>query len=183
MRGRKPKPTALALLHGETNKGKKINRSEPLPPGDLDEPPEWLTEEQKAGWRYAMDNAPPGLMRRLDRGMLTVWVVAEDTHRRAAMLLAQTGGDTLLMRRGEEALPFPSLYLKMMNQQALIMVKAASELGFSPAARARAYAGAGATDGGLIAAAQAAPKGGGRQPARKSLADFLASAPPRPVLN
>ena len=63
MRGRKPIATHLKLLRG--NPGKRaLNKNEPLPIGDLVDPPEWLTEQQKVAWSYAVENAPRGQARR-----------------------------------------------------------------------------------------------------------------------
>lgn len=136
MKGRKRKPSALHELHGNPSKLNMKKRREPHAPGSLDEPPDWMTEDQKEAWRYAVTNAPLGILRAADRGTLAVWVVAEDTHRRAARQLQ--GG--LLVQQGEQTIPSP--FVSILNKQALIMVKAASELGFTPVARAR-LAGAG----------------------------------------
>lgn len=35
----------------------RLNDGEPLPVGDLVDPPDWMTESQKAGWNYAIENA------------------------------------------------------------------------------------------------------------------------------
>lgn len=153
-----------------------MNDAEPQAPGSLEDPPHWLTEEQVDGWRHALSSAPPGLLRRLDRGVLAVWVVAEDTHRRAAELLRTT--QTLLMRQRGMPMPFPSLYLGIMNKQAMIMLKAAAELGFSPTARARAYA---QPLGPEVKLPHADTKQGKRK--HVSLAEYVANAPPRPVMH
>lgn len=49
MRGRKPKPTALKILHG-TQKC-RINWREPKPVGPIGEPPDWLDDISKDYWR------------------------------------------------------------------------------------------------------------------------------------
>jgi P27 family predicted phage terminase small subunit len=177
MRGRKPVPTRLALLHGKPNHGRKINDNEPIPLGELDCPPDWLTPSQKEGWRYAICHAPPGLLRLLDRGMLTIWVVAEDTHRQASEKLQQTG---LLTKFDGVPVPVQSPFLSIANKQATIMLRVASEMGFAPASRARVYAAAqtgtpSRTGGGAAGDAQDEP--GAFMP----LDEFLASAPPIPT--
>ena len=132
MRGRKPKPTHLKLLEG--NPGKRaLNKNEPVPEGDLFDAPEWLSEEQRAVWTYAIANAPAGLLKRLDRAMLTMWVVAEALHADAAQKVAKAGA--VVRTRNGEVTQNP--YLSVMNRQAAIMVKLASEMGFSPASRTR----------------------------------------------
>nr|PZN76198.1 MAG: phage terminase small subunit P27 family [Pseudomonadota bacterium] len=133
MKGRKPKPTHLKLVAG--NPGKRaLNRGEPVPEGDLTDPPEWLTPEQKESWRYAIDHAPSGLLKKLDRSALTVWVVAEDLHRQATQAVAKFGLITKSPKQGE---PIQNPYLPIVNRQAQIMLKAAAELGFTPSSRSR----------------------------------------------
>ncbi len=133
MKGRKPKPTRLKQLAG--NPGKRpLNDAEPIPEGDLNEPPIWLTESQKEGWRYAIEHAPKGLLKQLDRTVLTVWVIAEDLHRQAAEKVAKFG---LLTQAPNSGMPMQSPFLPIINKQAAIMLKAAEQLGFTPASRSR----------------------------------------------
>lgn len=133
MRGAKPKPTHLKLIEGNPGK-RKLNRNEPKPQGDLCDAPDWLTEEQKAGWSYAISNAPAGLMKRLDRAALTAFVVAEDMHRQASVAVGKFGLITKSPSKGE---PMQNPYLPIINRQAQIMLKAAAELGFTPSSRSR----------------------------------------------
>ena len=68
-RGRRPKPTALHSLHGTLNSTRHKHReTEPEALGLLEEPPDFLTESQKEGWRYAIAHAPLGIVRMIDRG-------------------------------------------------------------------------------------------------------------------
>ena len=136
MAGAKPKPTHLKLVTGNPGK-RKLNAREPMPSGNLSEPPDWLTEDQKRGWAYALSNAPLGLLKLLDRGAFTVWVIAEDLHRQAAEKVAALG--MLNKTAGGNIIQSP--YMPIVNRQALIMLKAASELGFTPAARPRIVCG------------------------------------------
>jgi P27 family predicted phage terminase small subunit len=132
MRGRKPKPIYLKLLAG--NPGKRpINTHAPAPPGELFEAPDWLSESQRAGWAYAIAYSPPGLLRMLDRSLLVVWVVAEDLHRQA---LAEVGKLGLVVKT-TAGNPIQNPYLPILNKQAAMMLKAASELGFTPSSRSR----------------------------------------------
>jgi phage terminase small subunit len=136
MRGRKPKPTMLADLHGRPSKD-KAPPYEPKPVGDLAEAPDWFSPDQQQGWRYAISHAPPGLLKRIDRGVLAAWIIAEDLHRQATV--AQNKMGTLLVNVGPKEAPVPqqSYYLPIINRQAQIMIRAAGELGFSPVARPR----------------------------------------------
>lgn len=133
MRGRKPAPTHLKLVRGNPAK-RPLNRREPKPDGDLHEAPDWLSEAQKVGWAYTIAHAPIGLLKKLDRSALTVWVVAEDLHRQAVQKVTEYGLITKSPKQGE---PVQNPYLPIINKQAAIMLKAASELGFTPASRSR----------------------------------------------
>ena len=133
MRGRKPVPTHFKVIRG--NPGKRaLNKNEPHPEGDLLDPPEWMSESQKTGWNYAIENAPRGLLKKLDRSVLVAWVVAEDLHLNAAGMVEKYG---LLTKTPNTGLPIQSPYLPIVNKQAQIMLKAAEQLGFSPASRSR----------------------------------------------
>jgi len=133
MRGRKPKPTVLRLVGGNAGK-RPINRTEPQPVGELYEPPAWMTDAQKTGWQHAIAHAPKGLLRHLDSALLAIWVVAEDMHREAALKVAKFG---MLVQSPKQRTPVQSPYLPIINKQAEIMMRAASELGFTPTSRSR----------------------------------------------
>lgn len=134
MKGRKPKPTKLKELQGFPGHNPRP-RAEPKPVGDLRDPPAWLTEGQREGWAYALASSPRSMLKRADRGALVVWVIAEDLHRQASMKQAETGN--LLVKPPKSDFPVQSPYLPIINKQALIMLKAAEQLGFTPAARPR----------------------------------------------
>jgi P27 family predicted phage terminase small subunit len=167
MRGRKPVPTLLADLHGRPNKGRKPNPGEPKPAGELSTAPDWLSATQKATWDYAMRCAPPGLLKQLDRSVLTVWVVAEDLHRQATIAQTKVGG--LVSRIKDTPVFITSPYLAIINQQAKVLLKSASELGFTPVSRPRI------STGGVI------PEGLNGDhpwtPSTGTLDDFLATDP------
>ena len=131
MRGRKPKPTHLKILEG---KEAFVPYTEPMPSGDLDAPPDWLSDEQKESWKYAIQNAPFGLLKLLDRSILTTWVVAEDLHRRAVTHVNTFG---LVTKSPVKKEMMQNPFLSIANRQAQIMMKAAAELGFTPSSRSR----------------------------------------------
>jgi P27 family predicted phage terminase small subunit len=178
MRGRKPVPTKLRVLHGNPRKV-AMPKFEPKPAGDLSDPPDWLSEGQLENWKYALTNAPAGLLKRIDRGALLAWVVAEDLHRQAATAQSKVG---LLVRvktkatagKDDPGVPTASPYINIINQQAKIMLKAASELGFTPVSRPRI--GAGASLPQFVPEMTSAERG---QKTRLSLDDFLALHPDR----
>jgi P27 family predicted phage terminase small subunit len=169
--GRKPTPSQLHRLHGSpghvSKRVKAARAAEPIPPGDLTEtPPEWLTERQKEFWSYSMQHAPRQLLKMIDREVLPMWVVAASLHRDAAEAIAREG--TISTTTNGSKYQNPSV--GVLNRQAVIMLKLASDLGFSPASRPR------------LSPPQPQP---GFAPSRilpngrkvVSLAEFLASAP------
>jgi P27 family predicted phage terminase small subunit len=123
----------LKLVAGNPG-GRALNMSEPQPQGDLKEAPAWMSPSQREGWNFAIEHAPPGLLKQLDRSVLTAWVIAEDTHRQAAQRVAATG---LLVKTPNTGEPIQSPYLAIQNKQALIMMKAAAEMGFTPSSRSQ----------------------------------------------
>lgn len=139
MRGRKPKPTVLKLVSGSKNIRKDIE-SEPMPEGDLHAPPESMTEKQKAIWRHAIENAPAGLLRTLDSPLLSIWVIASDMHYEAMLQVQKFG---MVVKSPKQGIPVQSPYLPIINRQAEIMLRAASELGFTPTSRSRITLGSG----------------------------------------
>ena len=84
-----PKPTALLKLRGSFNPtlhGRE-RQFEPIAQGELadEEPPLDLTPTQEDFWRYAVANMPRGVMKRIDRDMLRIWVEAADRHNTARL--------------------------------------------------------------------------------------------------
>lgn len=131
MRGRKPIPSHLKVLSGKLE---KIPEGEPMPIGNLSDAPEWMSDDQKSAWDYAIKNAPDGLLKRLDKSILATWVVAEDLHRQAVQVVNRDG---LIVPSPVKGEPMQNPWLSIANRQAMIMMKAASEMGFSPASRSR----------------------------------------------
>lgn len=138
MPGRKRKPTRLKVLEGNPG-NRKLPENEPQPKEPLFYAPDWFDEEQKAQWAYAINNAPDGVLGSSDRDMLTAWVISSIAFKRAA--LAQTKLDANaqlpMLTKDTAGNPKQSPYISMMNNQARLMITAASELGFSPASRAK----------------------------------------------
>lgn len=131
VRGPKPKPTHLKLLQG--NPGKRpIPKNLAAPVEDLVEPPAWFDKSLKKAWGYAIASAPRGLLKKLDASTLAIWVIAEDLHRKASKHLRR--GMLITSPNGHKV---QSPYLSILNRQALIMMKAAAELGFTPSSRSR----------------------------------------------
>jgi P27 family predicted phage terminase small subunit len=170
--GSRPKITALKKLHGSTE---PINHAEPIPDGDLaDDPmagcPAHFTADQRAAWEYAVRNSPPGMLKRIDQSVLEVWCVVHCLHRAATEAQSKCG---LLAQNGVQVVPSP--LLAIINRTSLALMKAASELGFSPASRPRLHVAKPGARLGSNAGTKA-------DPAAQSLDQYLASAP-RPSLN
>ena len=138
MRGRKPKPTALKIIEG--NPGKRpLNHNEPKPTSWLQHAPDWFDEEQLNLWRYAINHAPAGVLGTIDRELLAIWVVAACLHSTAAQLQIKLDSQNTakMLTKTPNGMAIQSPYITIMNKQALIMLKAASEMGFTPSSRSR----------------------------------------------
>lgn len=133
MRGRKPKPSYLVALDGGASHSRPPRDEEPEPTGNLSAPPTDLSATQQKIWRYAIDSTPPGMLKLIDLSVFKVWVIAEDTLERARAEVSRLG----LIVRTKSGVAVQNPYLPIQNKQAAIVMKAASELGFSPTARPR----------------------------------------------
>jgi hypothetical protein len=141
MRGRKPKPTILHRLQGTYNATRhgKGRAAEPVAVGELDEPPINLTAAQEALWRECLANAPAGVVKRIDKKVLAVFVEAADRHDRARECQALLDGDAKLqlLVKGPLGNLVPSPYNDILDKTANTILRAADRLGFCPTARPR----------------------------------------------
>jgi P27 family predicted phage terminase small subunit len=139
MKGRKPKALELRLIDGSRNVSPPSAQA--LAAADtIDSPPAWFSTTQSALWAHYIEHAPLGLLRTLDRELLTVWTVAADLHAMATQQINKYG---MLVKSPINNNPMPSPYLRIIDRQAEIMMRASSELGFSPTGRARSTLAAG----------------------------------------
>jgi phage terminase small subunit len=151
MNGRKPKATVLHDLHGTAHVTRlRKRRHEPVPTNGIGPAPSHFTPEQKEDWDFAVQNAPAGLLFACDRGALEVFIIARDHHRIANSMQSRMDSDNELKllvtstvrvdasgKRTGGGNIVPSPYLSIIASAAQRMLKAATELGFSPAARPR----------------------------------------------
>lgn len=93
-----------------------------------------MTVEQRSIWNAAVLSAPPGLLKELDSSAMLVWVVARDLWQQASMEVARLG---MLVKSSVQGVTIQNPYLAIVNKQAQIMLRAAAELGFTPAGRGR----------------------------------------------
>ena len=129
-RGPKSTPMVLTALHGNPH-DHALPTDVPDGRGDLWQAPEWFDELQRAQWDYALEHAPLGLLTGTDREVLVVWCVASVEHARAAQEVRRLG--QVVKTKEGNAIQNP--FLPIVNRQALIMMRAGAEMGFSPASR------------------------------------------------
>jgi P27 family predicted phage terminase small subunit len=146
MKGRKPKPSYLRLLDGNAGH-RPLNPDEPIPTGEIGDPPPWMTGDQKRLWHTAVRQAPEGLLKNVDASCLTGWVCACDMHRLASQKIAQFGA---LVKHPVTGLPIKSPYLQIQDQQHMLMTRSAAEMGFTPSSRSRVRVTKGRGKGGIF---------------------------------
>ncbi len=128
--GPKTQPLVIKELHGNPS-DHALPVDVPDGVGELWAPPEWFDDTQRAQWDYALENAPPGLLTGTDRECLVIWCVAAVEHARAAQEVRRRG--QVVKTREGNVIQNP--FLPIVNRQALIMLRAGAEMGFSPSAR------------------------------------------------
>ena len=156
MLGRKPKPNALHLLSGTTRTWHR-ERDEPQPVGDLLAPPVWMSDGQKAEWVYALEHSPCGLLRMLDRNIFAQWCIASVDLTEAELAIrvegkvVKKGGDQRITINADGTQTKTVRSVSMVKNPWVVirrdafdrMMKATSELGFSPTSRSRITLGGG----------------------------------------
>lgn len=140
--GTKPKPTKTHELEGTLHPTRHRHRKrEPEAKGDLKglRPPARLTESQRELWEYAVQNAPIGVVKHIDRDVLLIWVTAIDTHSNAQTALDKANAEPeaipYMVKREDGHVMNP--LVRVVNQAALIALRASEHLGFSPVSRPR----------------------------------------------
>ncbi len=133
MRGRRPKPTRLKLLTG--NPGKRpLNDREPEPePGIPDCPPELGVVAKREWDRLAGELGKLRIITNLDRAALAAYCGAYALWAEATEQIEKYGS----MVKSPSGYPQQSPYLAIANRQTEIMMRIASEFGFTPASRSR----------------------------------------------
>src|SRR5215472_9813820 len=141
-RGPKPKPTVLHRLHGTFNATRHRERAfEPVAAGALEdrEPPADFSEGERTSWQYALEHAPRGVLRHIDRDILILGCKTSERYRRAEVAQAQINAQSPLpdVIRAPSGLLVPSPYIAIMNKAAILMLRIAEQLGFTPVSRPR----------------------------------------------
>jgi P27 family predicted phage terminase small subunit len=133
MRGRRPKPTRLKVLTG--NPGRRpLNANEPKPEPAVPECPVELGPVARREWdRMAGELAPLRILTNLDRAALAAYCGAYGMWAEATEAIQKFG----TMVKAPSGFPVQSPYVSIANRQAEIMMRIASEFGFTPASRSR----------------------------------------------
>ncbi len=133
MRGRRPKPTRLKVLSG--NPGKRpLNEDEPTPEVAIPDCPVELNPAAKREWeRLVVELEKLRILTHLDRAALATYCGAYALWAEAMEQLQKYG----TMIKSPSGYPQQSPYLAVANRQAEIMMRIASEFGFTPASRSR----------------------------------------------
>ncbi|BAL73759.1 hypothetical protein S23_05380 [Bradyrhizobium cosmicum] len=133
MRGRRPKPTRMKALTG--NPGKRpLNPHEPRPEPTAPDCPLELSPLARQEWmRLTAELAKLDLITHLDRGALATYCGAYALWAEAMVQIQKYGS----MVKSPTGYPMQSPYLSIANRQAELMMRVASEFGFTPASRSR----------------------------------------------
>jgi P27 family predicted phage terminase small subunit len=130
VRGRKPTPTAITVLHG----GKQANSREPKPRQRAPHAPEWLSDEAKEEWRRVVPTLTKlGLLTDLDGAALTVYVEAWSNFVEATKEVSRTGS-LVMGPRGSFVRNPAALVAK---DSATTLRAFCTEFGLTPSARSR----------------------------------------------
>jgi P27 family predicted phage terminase small subunit len=133
MRGRRPKPTRLKVLTG--NPGRRpLNMHEPIPEAEIPDCPLELGPVARAEWdRLVVQLASLRLLTNLDRAALAAYCGAYALWAEATEAIQKYGA----MVKSPSGYPIQSPYVAIANRQTEIMMRIASEFGFTPASRSR----------------------------------------------
>jgi P27 family predicted phage terminase small subunit len=137
-------PVVVEKLHG--NPGRRpLPDDAPEGVGELWAAPEWMDDDQRTQWRWAVLKSPPGLLTETDRECLAIWCCASVEYAKAIVEVRRAGQ----IVKTKEGKLITNPYLPLANRQAFIMLRTGAEMGFSPASRAAI----GAVRGAPVAAA------------------------------
>ena len=133
MRGRRPKPTRIKALTG--NPGRRpLNVDEPRPEPKIPDCPAELGPVARQEWtRLTVELGKLRLLTELDRAALAAYCGAYALWAEAIEAIQKYG----TMVKSPSGYPQQSPYVAVANRQAEIMMRIASEFGFTPASRGR----------------------------------------------
>lgn len=133
MRGRRPKPTRVKILTGNPGK-QRLNMHEPQPEPLAPDCPPQLNAVARHEWeRMAAELSKLRILTALDRAALAAYCFAYALWAEAIEAIQKYG----TMVKSPSGYPIQSPYVSVANRQAEIMLRIASEFGFTPASRSR----------------------------------------------
>jgi len=150
VKGRKPKPVELRVIHG-TAANERVIAAQPRPRRVLPRCPSHLTGEAEKCWhRLARELYDAGLLASIDRDALTAYCAAYARWRKAEEMLAKTGEVILTNTRSETSEDgtvtnsggnlVQNPWLAVSNRALDQMTKLAAEFGMTPSSRSRVKA-------------------------------------------
>lgn len=136
MRGRKPTPVAMRVLHG--NPGRRpLRNARPGTALDTPDVPDFLDGEARAEWnRTLAEHEGTGLLTRADRALLAAYCVMWSRFVAAERHVTEHGP---IVAAPRTATPMPNPHLKVSRDALDRLLKIAGELGLSPVSRARLH--------------------------------------------
>jgi P27 family predicted phage terminase small subunit len=135
MAGRKPLPTVVKKIKGTLQKC-RTNAGEPLPRGQLGDPPDYMSDAAKDAWRYAVGHSPNGLLSALDGAVLERWANCAGMYREALAKINRAGVSAMLHKTPSGILRRSPL-MDVIRDLAQEMKGYESDMGFTPASRSR----------------------------------------------
>jgi P27 family predicted phage terminase small subunit len=133
MRSRKPKPNRLKAFTGNPGK-RQLNEHEPQPEATIPEcPPELGPVAQREWHRLVGELASLRMITNLDRAALAAYCGGYAMWAEATESIQKYG----TMVKSPTGYPIQSPFVAIANRQAEIMMRIASEFGFTPASRGR----------------------------------------------
>ena len=131
--GRRRKPAILHVLQGTLESSHKGREFEPMAEGDIGDPPEEFTAEEKKEWEFVRVNAPARMLATLDRRALMGWCQACVAYDQATAQLKKHG----MLIKNSRGMPVKSPLIGIINDQLKHIRVLAEQLGFTPSGRAR----------------------------------------------
>lgn len=112
-----------------------LNHDEPVVDGDLAEPPEYLTARQQYYWRECLTHAPQGMLKRLDAGAMTTYVISLADLETYSRKVEESGA--VIKMPGESGAFMQNPFVPLKRAAMAGVLKAGAELGFTPSSRSR----------------------------------------------
>ncbi len=132
MRGRKRLPLEIKQARGTLQKCREVPNP-PVPTGELGAPPEWFDKEHLSVWKKAVAASPDGVLKAGNESTLESWVCAYIAHKKARCAMQK---EPLLIEDSAGRMK-PNPLDRIARDNAVIMLRCASELGFTPSSRGR----------------------------------------------